>query len=67
MADLLRKSHTAVMERNQIWSGSFETEPYEAGWASEAIFFVRTLFPKGFKWERRRSLDMCRINVRCAF
>ena len=39
----MRKSYTAVIERNQIWSESFETEPYEAGWASEAIFFVRTL------------------------
>ncbi len=32
-----------MVERNVLWSGAFETEPYEAGWASEAIFFVRTL------------------------
>jgi hypothetical protein len=40
---MIRRSHTAVVERNVRWSGAFETEPYEAGWASEAIFFVRTL------------------------
>ena len=40
---MMRHSHTAVVERNRIWKGSFETEPYEAAWAREAIFFVRTL------------------------
>lgn len=39
----MRQSHTAVVERNITWQGTFETEPYEAAWASEAIFFVRTL------------------------
>ena len=40
---MMRQSHTAVIERNITWQGPFETEPYEAAWASEAIFFVRTL------------------------
>lgn len=39
----MRQSHTAIVERNITWQGTFETEPYEAAWASEAIFFVRTL------------------------
>ena len=39
----MRQSHTAVIERNVTWSGAFETEPYEARWAQEAIFFVRSL------------------------
>ena len=39
----LRRSYTAVVERNVIWQGDFATEPYEAAWASEAIFFVRAL------------------------
>ncbi|MDP6038877.1 MAG: hypothetical protein QGG64_10030 [Candidatus Latescibacteria bacterium] len=43
----MRQSHTAVVERNVIWSGAFETEPYEAGWANEAIFFVRSLNVSG--------------------
>ena len=39
----MRQSHTAIVERNVTWQGAFETEPYEAAWAGEAIFFVRTL------------------------
>ncbi len=39
----LRRSYTAVVERNVLWQGAFATEPYEAAWASEAIFFVRAL------------------------
>ena len=39
----MRQSHTAVVERNQRWEGNFATEPYEAGWSHEAIFFVRIL------------------------
>ncbi len=44
---MLRRSHTLVLERDRTWSGAFETEPCEAGWASEAIFFVRTLEANG--------------------
>lgn len=39
----MRQSHTAVLARNEVWSGRFETEPYEAAWAREAIFFLRSL------------------------
>ena len=39
----LRRSYTASVERNVKWTGAFATEPYEAAWASEAIFFVRAL------------------------
>ena len=39
----LRRSYTAIVERNILWQGDFATEPYEAAWASEAIFFVRAL------------------------
>ena len=37
----LRRSFTAVVERNARLEGAFETEPYEAAWASEARWFVR--------------------------
>src|SRR5512147_1360784 len=40
---MVRRSINAVVERNVVWCGPFETEPYEAGWASEAVFFVRSL------------------------
>lgn len=39
----MRRSFTAVIERNQRVSADFETEPYEAGWASEARWFVRVM------------------------
>ena len=39
----VRRSYTATVERNVRWQGEFATEPYEAAWASEAIFFVRAL------------------------
>jgi hypothetical protein len=33
--------HTTVLERLKPIRSSFDTEPYEAGWAREAMFFVR--------------------------
>ncbi len=40
---MLRESHSAIVARNEVWRGSIATEPYEAGWAAEAIVFVRAL------------------------
>jgi hypothetical protein len=40
---MLRESVTYVIARNEAWSGACATEPVEAGWASEAVFFVRAL------------------------
>lgn len=37
----MKRVHTAVLERLGTFSQNFATEPYEAGWADEAIFFVR--------------------------
>lgn len=42
---MLRESVTAVVARNETWTGEAATEPYEAGWASEAVIFVRALKP----------------------
>ena len=39
----LHRSHTATLARNEVWQGEALTEPYEAGWAREAVFFVRAL------------------------
>ena len=44
---MTRSSYTAVVERNRLWTGQFETEPYEAAWANEALFFVRALEASG--------------------
>lgn len=37
----MKQIHTAVLERDAVFSEAFTTEPYEAGWAEEAIFFVK--------------------------
>jgi hypothetical protein len=39
----MRKSFTAVIERNKTAVADFATEPYEAAWAGEARWFVRVM------------------------
>src|SRR4051794_33857596 len=39
----MRRSYTAVIERGEPLAGEWATEPYEVGWATEALFFVRVL------------------------
>ena len=39
----MRRSYTAVVERGEPLAGEWATEPYEVGWATEALFFVRLL------------------------
>lgn len=41
----MKTSQTAVLEQGNIRNGDFVTEPFEAGWASEARWFVRILDP----------------------
>ncbi len=40
---MLRESCSAIVARNETWSGAAATEPYEAGWALEGLVFVRAL------------------------
>ena len=44
---MLRESQVAVVARNERWAGTVSTEPYEAGWASEAVLFIRALDAEG--------------------
>jgi len=37
----MRNFYTVVLERMKRYSQDFDTEPYECGWASEAMFFIR--------------------------
>lgn len=39
----MRRSSTAVIEQGNVYGQDFATEPFEAGWASEARWFVRIL------------------------
>jgi hypothetical protein len=45
---MVRSSYTAVVERNRAFSGQLITEPYECGWASEALFFLHLLQIEGY-------------------
>ncbi|PZF82184.1 hypothetical protein [Jiangella anatolica] len=45
----MRVSHTAVIERNGRFDTHFATEPYEAGWAGEARWFLRVASATG-RW-----------------
>jgi len=45
---MLPENITLVVGRNECWSGRSATEPFEAGWAREAMIFVRALkAPRG--------------------
>jgi len=44
---MLAETHTAVVARNELWQGACATEPYEAGWAKEAIVWFRALAIEG--------------------
>ena len=47
MPTMLRNAYTAVIARGDVWEGSVQTEPYEAAWAGEAIFFVYVMEARG--------------------
>jgi hypothetical protein len=38
---------TAIVARNEEWRGFGASEPYECGWAREALVFLRTLKVNG--------------------
>ena len=40
---MLPHNATAVVARNETWTGKSASEPYECGWAREAIVFLRAL------------------------
>ena len=40
---MINQSYTAVVERAEGLEGPFTTEPYEAGWAHEAVVFIKVL------------------------
>lgn len=41
----MRTSASAIVARNETWADGSASEPYEAGWAGEAIIFIRALAP----------------------
>ena len=51
------REHDRVLVRGETWHGAFASEPYEAGWAREAVIFLRLLKlegdPGGAEMQRR--------------
>lgn len=43
----MREAFTAILGRAEPWSGVVATEPYEVGWAGEAVIFVRAIETDG--------------------
>lgn len=44
---VMRRFFSAVLEQSNTYSEAFCTEPFEAGWASEARWFIRILDADG--------------------
>lgn len=44
---MVRRSFTAVIEKNTTFTTGFETEPYETAWATEARWFIRAIDLQG--------------------
>lgn len=42
---MMKRCATSVLEQGNVWTESFSTEPFEAGWATEARWFIRILDP----------------------
>ena len=61
----MQQTYTSVLTRRVVIKGDYATQPYEAGWASEAVIFVQTegahpdlalaaeISPDGIHWIRR--------------
>jgi hypothetical protein len=54
----LPESTTSVLVRGETWHGAFASEPYEAGWAREAVIFVRLLKLEGDPGSAELSVDI---------
>jgi hypothetical protein len=48
---MLPENTLAILARNERWRGAVATEPYECGWAREAVVFVRALAAEGMDGE----------------
>jgi hypothetical protein len=44
---MLLHNVTAIVARNEDWTGACATEPHECGWAREAVVFLRALKVSG--------------------
>ena len=54
----LPESTTSVLVRGETWQGAFASEPYEAGWAREAVIFLRLLKLEGEPGDAEVSVEI---------
>lgn len=66
----MQSTHTSVLARRVRIAGDFATQPYEAGWAREAVFFVQAeqehpdlvigaeVSPDGINWIGRAGVTL---------
>jgi hypothetical protein len=54
----MAESTTAVIVRGEHWQGPFASEPYEAGWAREAVVFLRLLKLEGDPKDARLEVEI---------
>jgi hypothetical protein len=55
---MLREAYTAVISQGETWKGTATTEPYEAAWASEALFFLQALKVRGTPGDVRAKVQI---------
>lgn len=63
MASRMRNAYTAVIARGDAWQQSVQTEPYEAAWAGEAIFFIYVMEVAGGDGSAGSGSAVARIQI----
>ena len=63
---MLPENITAIVARNERWTGEAASEPYEAGWAREAVIFVRALQGAGGRPAGGAGRDLARRDALAA-
>ncbi len=63
MSSLMRNAYTAVIARGDLWEGAVQTEPYEAAWAGEAVFFVHVMEVTGTNGNGGSGTAQARVQI----
>ncbi len=63
MSSLMRNAYTAVIARGELWEQSVQTEPYEAAWAAEAVFFVLVMEVTGSDVGAGSGAALARVQI----
>jgi hypothetical protein len=61
---MIRESAHIVVDRNTIWQGEAASEPYEVGWAKEAILFVQVLEPAQYQEPQQLRVQLSPDGIR---